>query len=107
MNTTGKRKRTCRRSKKLTTALVLIGMVGAAKAQQTASSESVTNTPQAVLSSSSVQNETINEAGSFGVGPLLGEPMGVGVKFWLSQKTAIDGGAGWSFADPDGFQLHG
>jgi len=33
--------------------------------------------------------------------------MGIGVKFWLSQTTAIDGGAGWSFWDPDGFQRHG
>lgn len=89
------------------TALVTVGMVGMACAQQAGLSGSVTNTPpQPVLNSGSGQGGAVNEAGSFGAGPLLGEPMGVGVKFWLSDKTAIDGGAGWSFGDPDGFQLH-
>jgi hypothetical protein len=49
---------------------------------------------------------TINSAGSFGLGPLLGEPTGLGAKVWLSEKTAVDAGMGWGFADPDGFQLH-
>lgn len=83
-------------NKKLMTALVLTGMVGAANAQQSGLSGSVTNTQRPALSSGSGQGGQINEAGSFGAGPLLGEPMGAGVKYWLSGKTAIDGGAGWS-----------
>ena len=93
--------------KRITIALVLIGILGAAHAQQAGISGNLTNAPQPVLSSNAVPNGAINVAGSFGAGPLLGEPMGVSVKFWLSQTTAIDGGAGWSFWDPDGFQLHG
>jgi hypothetical protein len=107
MNTTAKSAVRSRTNKRLTTALFLIAIVGAAHAQQAGLSGSLTNPPPSALSSNSAQNGAINEAGNFGAGPLLGEPMGVGVKFWLSQKTAIDGGAGWSFWDPAGFQLHG
>jgi hypothetical protein len=48
----------------------------------------------------------INQQGSFGLGPMLGEPLGLGMKFWLSDAVAVDGGVGWSFPDPDGCQLH-
>jgi hypothetical protein len=102
-----KGKGSSRMNKGLMTALVVLGVVVVAQAQQSGLSGNVTNTQQPVLDSSSGQTGSIHEAGSLGAGVLLGEPMGVSVKYWLSDKTAIDGGAGWSFAAPDGFQLHG
>src|SRR5512134_2470080 len=42
-----------------------------------------------------------------GLGPILGEPTGFTVKYWLDEEHAIDGAAAWSFWDGDGFQLHG
>ncbi len=41
-----------------------------------------------------------------GLGLILGEPTGLSVKYWLDDKSAIDGAAAWSFWDEDGFQLH-
>ncbi|MCU0915647.1 MAG: DUF3996 domain-containing protein [Planctomycetes bacterium] len=41
-----------------------------------------------------------------GLGLILGEPTGLSVKYWLDDEHAIDGAAGWSFWDDDGFQLH-
>jgi hypothetical protein len=37
--------------------------------------------------------------GVFGIGVVLGEPMGVSGKYWLSENTAIDGAFGYSFGD--------
>ena len=107
MNTSPKTKSNPRTFKSVVQGLALMAVVGSTHAQQAASSGSLTNTVQQPLTASQAQSETINAAGNIGVGPLIGEPMGVGVKAWLSETTAIDGGAGWSFADPDGFQLHG
>lgn len=42
----------------------------------------------------------------FGVGVLLGEPLGASFKAWLSDRTAIDGGVGWCNYDDDGVQVH-
>jgi len=106
------------RNKVLTVLLVSI-TAGTAGAQVAGSSGSGTNavqstpaTPQAVPSTGSLTNAfqpgpAINEKGTFGVGPMLGEPIGVSAKVWLSDKLALDGGLGWSFVDPDGCQLHG
>jgi hypothetical protein len=84
---------------KVVTGLLLTWMVAAAQAQDGASSSISTN--PAPLA------PPINQSGSFGLGPLVGEPTGLGMKLWLSEKTAVDAGAGWSFVEPDGFQLHG
>jgi hypothetical protein len=86
------------RDKLLTVSLMTL-FACAANAQQEAASGSNTNafTPA----------ETINQGGSFGLGPLLGEPTGLDLKYWISDKFALDGAAGWSFVEPDGFQLHG
>ncbi len=84
---------------KVVTVLLVTFIAGIARAQEGSSSGAVTNAPQA--------GRTINQSGSSGLGPLLGEPTGVGMKLWLSTSTAVDAGAGWSFVDPDGFQLHG
>lgn len=42
----------------------------------------------------------------FGVGVILGEPLGLSGKFWLTETIAIDGAAAWSFADDEGVQFH-
>lgn len=37
---------------------------------------------------------------------MVGEPTGISVKYWLSAKTAIDGGIGMSFYKASSLQLH-
>jgi hypothetical protein len=89
------------RRKELVTLLFITWCGGAALAQQASNS----NTAPSSFQSADIG--AINQGGSFGLGPLIGEPIGLGVKLWLSEKFALDGAAGWSFVDPDGFQLHG
>lgn len=43
---------------------------------------------------------------SFGIGAILGEPIGASFKAWISDSTAIDGGVGYASYDDDGLQLH-
>lgn len=40
-----------------------------------------------------------SQGDGFGAGVILGEPTGLSAKLWLSEKTAIDGGLAWSFAN--------
>ena len=42
----------------------------------------------------------------FGLGVLLGEPTGIGLKYWLGSRTAIDGGIAWSFSGDDSLHIH-
>src|SRR5258708_39192418 len=65
--------------------------------------ETVTNEPGADAANATVGatnmpivEATPNEAGRFGVGAIFGEPTGVSVKYWLSDKHAIDGALAWS-----------
>jgi len=44
--------------------------------------------------------------GNFGLGIILGEPTGVSGKLWLTDRTAIDMAAAWSFSDQEAFHLH-
>lgn len=90
--------------KRLLTGLGIALIVVAAAAQDTD-----TNAPALAGSTTNLvaPSPVVSRAGSFGLGPLLGEPMGVGGKLWLSDKTAVDAGAGWSLLDPEGFQFHG
>lgn len=44
--------------------------------------------------------------GNFGLGIILGEPTGVSAKLWLSDRTAVDAAAAWSFSDEAAFHLH-
>ncbi len=96
----------CNRSKILFIALLVVRVAGAAGAQDVPSVAGVTNPPVAVATNQTALTPAINQAGTFGVGPLVGEPTGLTMKMWLSEKTAVDAGAAWSFVDPDGFQLH-
>lgn len=42
----------------------------------------------------------------FGAGLMVGEPTGLSLKYWLNEDFAIDGGAGASFHNDNGLQLH-
>jgi hypothetical protein len=44
--------------------------------------------------------------GGFGLGIILGEPTGVSGKAWLTDRTAIDMAAAWSFSDEAALHLH-
>jgi hypothetical protein len=44
--------------------------------------------------------------GNFGMGIILGEPTGVSAKLWLTDRTAVDMAAAWSFSDEGAFHLH-
>lgn len=41
-----------------------------------------------------------------GVGAILGNPTGLNGKYWLDNKTAIDGGGGFSFGNHTDFSLY-
>ena len=41
----------------------------------------------------------------FGAGIILGEPTGFSLKYWLTEKTALDAGFAWSFVDDNAFQI--
>jgi hypothetical protein len=45
--------------------------------------------------------------GSFGIGLIAGEPTGLTLKYWFTDRMAMDLGAGWSFAGEDSLQLSG
>ena len=45
-------------------------------------------------------------AGKLGVGIMAGEPTGGTVKFWLTDRLALDGAAGWSFRNDTDLYLH-
>ncbi len=45
-------------------------------------------------------------AKSFGLGIILGEPTGISMKYWLSDTTAIDAAAAWSFGRTPGMRVH-
>lgn len=42
----------------------------------------------------------------FGVGIVLGEPSGLTAKLWLTESSALDGVAAWSFQDTGSFYFH-
>jgi hypothetical protein len=42
----------------------------------------------------------------FGVGVILGLPTGVSAKYWLTQKTAVDGAVAWLAVNHPSFHVH-
>jgi len=44
--------------------------------------------------------------GNFGLGIILGEPTGVSAKLWITDRTAVDVAAAWSFSNEAAFHLH-
>ncbi len=62
---------------------------------------------QAQPSNTSVTNSASDYLGRrFGAGLMIGEPLGVSLKYWLNDTMAIDGGIGESFHHDNGLQLH-
>ena len=49
-----------------------------------------------------------SKGGDFGLGLLLGDPVGISAKFFLTPSTAFDLGVGYGYSDgdSDGFQVH-
>lgn len=90
----------------LRTALLMSLMAVAAEAQPAPPSTNAVITPSPAFTNAPSFEGPINQQNSFGLGPMIGEPFGLGAKLWLSDKMAVDAGAGWSFEDRDGFQLH-
>ena len=46
-------------------------------------------------------------SGNLGIGVILGDPTGVSLKLWMSERTALVGGAAWSFRHDGSLHLHG
>jgi len=47
-----------------------------------------------------------SQKSGFGLGIMFGEPTGVSFKGWISERSAIDGGLGWSFVNEGSVQIH-
>lgn len=47
------------------------------------------------------------EKNDFGLGIILGSPIGFSAKLWLSRSSAFDGALAWSFSGKGRFQIHG
>jgi hypothetical protein len=47
-----------------------------------------------------------SDHGGLGLGVIIGEPTGFTAKYWLSNPTAVDLTAAWSFEDPGYFALN-
>jgi hypothetical protein len=101
---------------KLITALLVTVTAGAASAQVAIISASDIDALRSnpapthpAISSGSLTNSVlagpgINEQDTFGLDPMLGEPVVPSGKLSLSDIMTVDGGAGWSFVDPDGIR---
>lgn len=64
-----------------------------------------------VVCASSSQAEIENfgsaksKGGSFGLGAMLGDPVSISGKYFLTDTTAVDLGVGYGFSEDDGFQV--
>jgi hypothetical protein len=85
----------------LITTLALLAGIGAL-AQETPS----TNTMTVTQGNSSMKRSMDDMTGRFGVGVVLGEPIGGSVKYFFNDTMAIDGAAGWSARDHSDLYLH-
>lgn len=47
-----------------------------------------------------------SQQSGFGLGVMFGEPTGISAKGWISERSAIDGGLGWSFAHDGSVHIH-
>jgi hypothetical protein len=45
--------------------------------------------------------------GNFGLGVIVGEPTGLSLKAWQTNRTALDFAAAWSFVEDGSVHLHG
>lgn len=61
-----------------------------------------------MLAPNQAQAQARGNGGDLGIGVMLGEPTGISVKSWNSDRSAFDLGAAWSFAGSnDAIHLHG
>jgi len=42
----------------------------------------------------------------FGIGIIIGEPTGLTAKYWITDKTAVDGGLAWSLINEGALHVH-
>ena len=92
----------------------IVALLAIAAPQALLAAEGTNGVPSATNSVHSVDRESVNPLasdsasghGHFGAGLLVGEPTGLSLKYWLSEKNAVDLGAAWSFEDHSAFQLH-
>lgn len=71
-----------------------------------AEEQSQTKSQTSISSASDTENLAEDYVNRFGVGIMIGEPTGFSAKYWLNDKMAIDGAAGWSSYDDSVFYLH-
>jgi len=83
------------------TTLVLLAGIGAL-AQEAPS----TNTTTVTQGKFSMNRSMDDMTGRFGVGIVLGEPIGGSAKYFFNDTMAIDGAAGWSDHDHADLYLH-
>jgi hypothetical protein len=60
----------------------------------------------AATSTGSTTGVSSSDHGGLGVGVIIGDPTGLSMKYWLSEETAVDMAAAWSFQDDGYFDLH-
>lgn len=53
-----------------------------------------------------IGGQTAHAQEGLGIGMILGEPTGISLKAWISEKQAIDAAVAWSFSENDSFQFH-
>jgi hypothetical protein len=47
-----------------------------------------------------------SQQSGLGLGIMFGEPTGISFKGWISERSAIDGGLGWSFVNEGTIHIH-
>lgn len=47
-----------------------------------------------------------NNASGFGIGIIVGEPTGLDAKLWLTERSALQSAAAWSFSSNSSFHFH-
>jgi hypothetical protein len=48
----------------------------------------------------------VGQANDFGIGGILGAPTGLSLKYWFTDRTAVDGALAWHFGDDSRLQIH-
>ncbi len=75
-------------------------------AADTNANATTTSTSPTMSSSQATTSSLAVDDRRFEAGAIFGEPTGASLKFWLNDKVAVDGAAGWAFRDDSDFYLH-
>jgi hypothetical protein len=51
-------------------------------------------------------SNSLSQEKGFGIGVMIGEPTGLNGKYWVTGRTAIDGGLAWSFRSRGYLHMH-